>query len=125
MATGTISAPHGVLLWKNAAPTSSFAAQDVSVNYSGYSALKIFYNLTSSNNRQLSTEIASLDTGGVLMRCTSDATNVYISSRPFNLSGGTTISFADCYGAQLSSNGGRLFSMQNNTVIPYAIYGTK
>ena len=125
MASGKINAPNGVLLWKNNSPTSNFAAQNVSVNYSGYRALKIFYNLTSSNSRQLSTEIVSLDTGGVLMRLTSDATEVYISSRSFNLTGGTTISFGDCYGAQLSSNGGRIYSVQNNTVIPFAIYGIK
>lgn len=114
------------LLWENASPTSTFEAQTISVDYSAYERLIVFYNLTNSNYRQILTGIDVATTGGVLMRTTVDPTVAIVDTRSFNLSGGNQIAWTDCYHSQMKTGSTPVaFSTNNTSCIPFAIYGVK
>lgn len=114
------------LLWENASPTSQFAAQTISVDYSAYERIMIFYNLTNSNYRQLLTGIDVATTGGVLMRTTVDPAIAIVDTRSFNLSGGNQITWTDCYHSQMKTGSTPVaFSTINTSCIPFRIYGVR
>lgn len=54
MATGTIPKTGWTFLWENSAPTSSFAAQTVSLDLSSYSAVYIEFGFSTGDTRYYS-----------------------------------------------------------------------
>lgn len=117
------SMAHKELLWKNASPTSSFAAQNVSVNTSGYDGVMVPFRRAASTDGAVSGTAIIMNYGGgdqVLLgdyAGTNLFRNVIWSSR-------TQLQF---------QNAGRLTqyavsgstTTENQMLIPVAIYGIK
>ena len=103
------------LLWTNASPTSSFAAQTIAVNLSGYGLVLITYMMRTSINDILASPITPVGYGGMMATKNTGLANLrfryFVSSvsgvrvEPATGTGGTTV--------------------ENDFCIPYQIYGVK
>ena len=102
------------LLWTNASPTSSFAAQTVSIDLSEYSFVLVGLNQDTGNNNYIYTEIALVD-GKIHM---------FMG----NFSGTVTRRMTTVTTAGVEFGNGQTgtsFSTDNAKMIPISIYGIK
>lgn len=117
MATSTIQA-NKHLLWTNANPSSAFAEQDVTVNWSGYEMLEILYrpNTTGDITTCHSATIVPVENQSGYIFDTAGS-NVY---RAFTMKS-NYIHFTSGY--YYAGYGGTSPAASNNMIVPYKIYG--
>ena len=99
------------LLWTNASPDSSFAAQDISLNLSGYNTVMLVYKMSTSNTVQYFEERCILGkrlTATALYTATSFVYRFFDSSE---------------IGIKVSVPAGA--TTDTSYLIPYKIYGIK
>lgn len=105
-----------VELWTNSAPTSSFAAQSVSVDLSPYEWFAIEYRYSATSLSFMPLAIFEVDENAHLLSVANDTSN-RTGGRGFTYSiANQAITFGGA-----SYNG----SSTNNSTIPIAIYGIK
>lgn len=114
------------VLWTNSSPTSSFAAQDVTISeaYSNYEYIAIYYKRTTSDTAELYSifpkfqlDLYNERISGMFGTAQS-ASNRQSCARPFYFTNATTIHFVIGY---LISSG----STTSNLMIPTKITGLK
>lgn len=112
------------LLWENASPDSSFAAQTVSVDLSGYDAVMVIFNCDTSSGSVIyqayMSNITPVGKRGVSLHIITIVGGgwpggAYDSYRTYDVTA-SGIAFDDCY-----ERGGK----HNGTQIPVYIYGIK
>lgn len=111
------------LLWTNASPTSSFEAQTISLDLSGYQAVLIYFNTYTGSAAYAgyySSTIAKVGQAGV--QSDNGETGSYMTNRGFivNTNG---IEFKLAYYA--GSYGTKSVSWSSNCLVPCEIYGIK
>ena len=112
------------LLWANASPTSAFAAQTVSLDLSGYSAVAIFFKRSTDAgyDQGLLTFIALIGQTYIDQMMTASSSNVAFLMRQFSTSN-SGITFA---AAKLSVQGSASSEADRTQyLIPLYIYGIK
>lgn len=102
------------LLWTNPDPTSNFSAQTISLNLSGYDAVKVLAAQNTSSSSGVMVETTKDYEGRLFMMYNA---RYY---RGFTWSD-TGVTFTDGYQASLSSN----LSANNSAAIPIYIYGVR
>ena len=117
MLVGTAS-PGGFetdLLWTNASPSSSFAAQTISIDLSNYSWILIAHKAAASGSN-LSVDIFLVGTQGHLR-----IVNSAIARRVASVSN-TGVEFNAGYNL---TQGGSSYNTNNGVCVPYQIYGIR
>lgn len=117
MATGKVNTGTKLVpLWTNPSPTSSFAAQDVSVDLSPYEWFAIEYRYLSTSTLIVPLAMFEVDENRHILSVANNTSN-RTGGRIFTYSiSNKEISFEGCY-----YNGSAL----NAYVIPLAVYGVK
>lgn len=111
------------LLWTNARPTSTFAAQTVSLALSGYDFIEIVSRFTTSNVGQTveKCEIGSRVFVEKFYNATSTSNHASIMHRTADV-GADGVTFADAKSKVTDEN---TSTTNNSLLIPYKIYGIK
>ena len=122
----SVAALETELLWENPSPTSSFAAQTVSLDLSEYSKIIIEFNSdTPSGVRDIQTIInpVVVGKGGVAIRF-GGVQDKYLGNIHFRYyqTTNSSITFDNSYYQGWT---GTTTTLNNNFVIPYRIYGIK
>ena len=106
------------LLWTNASPTSSFAAQDISVNYSAYKLIMLVFKRDAASNYLCYTlSTARTQSPSATMFNWNLSTIIF---RGFNIVNNVITFYA---GVRMTAIGTSVDD--NNMLIPYKIYGIK
>lgn len=114
------SMAHKELLWENASPTSSFAAQNVSVNTSGYDGVMVPFRRASSSDAAPSGTAIVMNYGGGDQILIEYAASMLFRDVVWNSRSKITLS--DCKRLmQYAVSGSR--ETENALLIPVAIYG--
>jgi hypothetical protein len=105
------------LLWENAKPTSTFAAQTVEIDFTGYEMCMIEYNYNSENNTLLMSQTAKIEVGY----------SIWLISVSGNASEGVPQSRKSAFvDSGISFDAGKRTGSTNNTVcVPVRVYGMK
>lgn len=118
------------LLWTNPNPTSSFAAQKVSLDLSGYDMIEIVsysrIGQDTNYNGYTSGKFLKGKAGNISNACFIGASidYIYLMSRPFS-SNNTGITFEKGSTLYTNSNSHTATVTSNSSIIPYQIYGIK
>lgn len=104
------------LLWTNPSPTSSFAAQTISLDLSDYDAIEIIIRSDTANTYTLAPIVTEVGKGGIAFNSTA-----YNSGRQFT----TTTSGITFTAATYYSSYGNWSTTSTNALIPVYIYGIK
>ena len=110
-------------LWENASPTSSFAAQTIALDLSGYDYILAFVGFA-TNNTSESNEILRIGVSGRFMTTSSIGSNQYymtMYTRVLSVSA-TGVTFEDAYKHRYDQN---TCTTTNGNMIPTVIYGIK
>ena len=111
------------LLWTNASPTSSFAAQTVSLSLSGYNFVEIHCRNNASYN--VCTVFTSEIVKDLSMQIITDVQNanaIYVADRRAAISS-NGITFESAYYKSVASTA--VGTIKNDRMVPYKIYGIK
>lgn len=107
------------LLWTNPSPTSSFVGQALSLDLSGYDALEILFNFSTSTSYGVE-NIVKINTGEKAY--VNGIFSAKLCRRTVNTdSSGVTISD----GHHFNSYGSTATTLNNDVLIPIRIYGIK
>lgn len=117
MASGTVNTGTKlVLLWTNSSPTSSFAAQDVSVDLSPYDWFAIEYRYSSTSTLIVPLAMFEVDENRHILS---------VANNTSNRTGGRIFTYS-ISNKEISFEGGNYNgSAANTSTIPVAIYGIK
>ena len=115
-----------VLLWTNNSPTSDFASQEISANYSGFDHLIIVLKATKSSNIYAEVLVPTCGDSGFAWMSSGasfgNAASLLGATRSVTFSSGNKITIGDC---RLSYNGGAYNDIRNDIALPYQIYGLR
>ena len=117
-ADGIGAMPKWVLLWTNASPMTSFAAQTIQLNLSGYDFVKIVFNWYVGQSE--GTKFCQDFMCGEKSYAFRPDNGGYISIRALTISN-SGIAFDDC----IESQGTAASSTNNSACVPVYIYGIK
>ena len=104
------------LLWENASHTSTFAAQTIQLDLSGYSLILVFFKRSTTDN-SYGSNINKIGIGS-LCTCGASSTNLTSTLSRKYTSSSSGITFTTGF----NSNGG---NANDDYMIPYQIYGIK
>ena len=115
------SMAHKELLWKNASPTSSFAAQNVSVNTAGYDGVMVPFRRAANTDGEVSGTAIIMNYGGGDQVLIGDyaGTNLF---RNVIWDSRTQLQFKDAGRLKQYAVSGSV-TTENQMLIPVAIYG--
>lgn len=105
-------------LWENASPTSSFAPQTITVDFTGYAYILIFFYIYSSSKYNGSPVVTKVGESGVMNSGHPDGTASYCGRRDFSTTI-STITFTN----GLEAKNGNGAGISNSMYVPYLIYG--
>lgn len=111
-----------VLLWTNASPTSSFAAQTIAVDVSGYDMMAVL--VSSSSNDYMYTFFAAVGMSTIMNRAvptSNTSAKLFVTSRNIDSANANGISFSACN----QSSVGAAAAVANGELVPRYIYGIK
>ena len=112
------------LLWTNSSPTSTFAAQTISLDLSDYEEVEVEYvdhNVHISTMSQIRVKIGQSGSMNIMIGNSSYSSGVpFVANRRFSVTQ-TGITFGDGAGTPVSSS----LATRNDSCIPYRIYGIK
>ena len=114
-----MNAMHWDLLWENASPSSSFAAQTVSLDLSNYTFVIIGFRWSDSAN-QISWHVCIVGETNKITRADLGATKVWVARRAVQVSA-TGVTFADADQGSSTSDP----YTTNAELIPVLIYGIR
>jgi len=120
--------PSKKVLWTNLTPTSSFAAQDLTIeDMTNYDYYEIIYKIWTGSNYQHSTGLiqngASAFLSGIEITPSSNV-GAY-QSRKVDYISNTKLHFNDCYVENVYTNANTTISTANNIMVPMQIIGHK
>lgn len=110
------------LLWTNASPTSSFAAQTIAVDVSGYDMMAVL--VSSSSNDYMYTFFAAVGMSIIMNRAvptSNTSAKLFVTSRNIESANANGISFSACQ----QSTVGTAATAANVELVPRYIYGIK
>lgn len=112
------------LLWTNASPSTTFAAQTISLDLSDYEEVEVEYvdhNVHISTMSQIRVKIGQSGSMNIMIGNSSYSSGVpFVANRRFSVTQ-TGITFGDGAGTPVSSS----LATRNDSCIPYRIYGIK